>query len=141
MSVAAGIIEILVGANVGVLAPSDSDPWPIYEGQFPETVEQCIMVRDTGGKPPEVKVAINYPACQVLVRGDPTAYMAVKDKAHEVFVALHAIDASVTSFPQLTSCLSASEPNFLGYDANKRPVWSANFNCIVSLPNEGYRDQ
>lgn len=140
MSVAAGIIELLVGANVGVLAPSTLGAWPIYEGQFPETQEQCIVVRDTGGKPPEVKIAINYPACQVLVRSDTAGYDAARTKIHDVFVALHAIDASGTSFPSLTSCLSSSEPNFLGYDANKRPVWSANFNCIVSLASEGYRN-
>lgn len=140
MSIASEVVELLVGAGVGSLAPS-SDPWPIYEGQFPESVDQCLVVRDTGGKPPEVKIAINYPAIQVLVRSDAAGYEATKTKIHDVFVALHAIDASTTSFPELTSCLASSEPTFVGYDANKRPVWSANFNCITSTAPEGYRDQ
>jgi hypothetical protein len=136
-----GIIQILVGAGVGVLAPNDIDPWPIYEGQFPSAADECLVVRNTGGRPPEVKVAINYPAIQVLVRSEPTGYVAASEKAKEVFVALHAIDSAPPDFPELTSCLGATEPNFVGYDEAKRPVWSVNFNCILSKDPEGYRDQ
>lgn len=140
-SPAEGIIEIMVGANLGVLGPGlTTDPWPIFEGQFSETRDQCIMVRDVGGRPPEVKVAIDYPAVQVNVRGDEEGYMAAREKAQEIFVALHAIDSSPTPYPELTSCLGL-QPVFLGYDASKRPVWAVNFNCIVSKDPEGYRDQ
>jgi hypothetical protein len=139
MTPAAGIIEILVDKGEGALAPT-TDSWPIYEGQFPETTQQCLMVKDTGGRPPEVKVAIDYPSVQILVRGGQEDYMAVREKAQDVFVALHAIDSSPTPYPELTSCLGLA-PVFLGYDANKRPVWAVNFNCIVSKSPEGYRDQ
>jgi hypothetical protein len=139
MTVAAGLIEILVAANVGALAPSP-DPWPIYEGDFPETVDQCLMIRDTGGRAPEVKIAIDYPTVQVLVRSGKAGYAVAADKADEIKLVLHAINSAPAQMPELTSCLLMGEKTFVGYDVNKRPVWSVNFNLILSKDPEGNRD-
>jgi hypothetical protein len=139
MTVAAGIIELLVAANVGVLAPGPGT-WPIYEGKFPDDTDQCMMVRDTGGPRPEVRVAIDYPSVQVLVRSGKSGYIAAAGKADEVKLALHAIPSAPAQFPELTSCLLAGEKTFAGYDTDERPIWSINLNCIVSKDPEGYRD-
>jgi hypothetical protein len=141
MTASAGIIELLIGAGVGALAPTTMDPWPIFEGKFPDSEDQCLMVRDTGGPRPEVKIAIDYPSVQVLVRSGKMGYMAAAEKADEVKLVLHAIDSAPAAFPDLTSCLLTGEKTFVGYDAVERPVWSVNFNCILSKPPEGYRDQ
>jgi hypothetical protein len=140
MRTAEGIIELLVAANVGALAPNSLTPWPIYEGQLPETVDQCILVRETGGPRPEVRVAIDYPSIQVLIRGDKEGYVATSEKADKVKLALHAIPTPVQEFPELASCVLTAEKTFVGYDSNKRPVWSVNFNLILGKDPEGYRD-
>ena len=139
MTVAAGIIDLLVAANVGVVAPTNN-AWPIYEGTLPAEVDQCIVVRGTGGPRPEVRVAIDYPSIQVLVRSKVTGYQAAADKVDEIKLALHAIPSAPTEYVVLTSCLLAGEPTFVGRDEKDRPMWSANFNCIVSHDPEGYRD-
>ena len=135
----AGILDILANAGVGVIAPTPN-PWPMFEGQLPADPDQCIMVRKPGGPRPEVKIAIDYPSIQVLVRSTRQGYDEASDKVEEIKLALHAIPSSPVQFPDLTSCLLAGEPAFTGYDENNRPIWSANFNCIVSKNPEGYRD-
>lgn len=140
MTVGSGIIAILVEAGVGVLAPNTLGGWPIYEGKFPDSEAQCILVRDTGGLRPEVKIAIDYPSVQVMVRSGKMGYLAAAEKADQVKLVLHAIDSAPAAFPELTSCILAAEKTFVGYDSDERPVWSVNFNCILSKNPEGYRD-
>jgi hypothetical protein len=141
MRVAEGILNILVTANVGVIAPTDDD-WPMFEGKLPDEPDQCIMVKSAGGRTPEVKIAINYPSTQVMVRGTRggAGYPDSEVKAQEVFVALQAIDTPNDDYPDLDSCTAISEPAFIGHDAQERPVWSCNFNLITSKDSEGYRN-
>lgn len=132
-----GIADLLVAAGVGVVAPGT--PWPISEGDW-VTADRNIMVREPGGRTPEVRIAINYPTIQVLVRGSKADYAITRDKAEEVFLALQAIPSAPAEFPDLTSCCAVGGVTWAGRDVNERPQWSLNFNLIVSKPPEGHRD-
>jgi hypothetical protein len=137
MSPTEGIIDILVAAGVGVIAPGN--PWPIFEGQL-GSADRCILVREPGGRTPEVRIAVNYPTIQVLVRGAKADYAVTRDKAEEVFLALQAIPSSPAQWAELTSCIAVGGITYVGQDVNERPQWSLNFNLIVSNDPEGYRD-
>jgi hypothetical protein len=139
MRPAEGIIQVLLAAGTGTLAPDGT--WPIYEGQFPTTGDdQCILVADRGGRSPEVRIAIDYPSIQILVRSSKQGYVAARAKSDEVFLALQGIPSEPASYPELTSCVAAGGITFVGYDENERPIWSQNFNLIVSKAPQGHRD-
>lgn len=140
MTPGTGIVELLAALGVGNIAPHAT--WPIYESQFPtdDNVARCIVVREVGGRSPEVKLAIDYPSVQVLVRGGAQDYMATRAKIEEVFLALQAVPSGPVAYPELTSCVTRGGRTFVGYDEVNRPVWSLNFDLIESKAPEGNRD-
>jgi hypothetical protein len=134
-----GITAILVAANVGVIPPAAGD-WPIYEGQFPSEVDQCIMVREFGGRSSEVRIAIDYPSVQILVRGTERGYVTSRAKIEDIFLALQGIPSAPAEYPELTSAVAVGGRTFAGYDEKGRPQWTVNFNLIESKNPQGYRD-
>jgi hypothetical protein len=108
--------------------------WPVRIGRQAGTSARSIAIMELPGSAPEVKVAINYPSLQLLVRGDKTEYAVTRDRAQALFEALHAIDTPDTDFPELTACLAIHDPGFIGYDDLERPMFSLNFRCILSKP-------
>lgn len=137
---AVGIADILIAAGIGV-NPSMAAVWPIYIGRLPTDKDQAIAVLDRAGRTPEVKIAIDYPSVQLLVRSVKTGYQTTRLKAVAIFNALQAIPDGGAAFPELTSCVAATAITFAGFDPSERPVQSLNFNLIVSFPaTVGYRD-
>jgi hypothetical protein len=135
-----GIADILVAANIGIaISPASGNNWPLFEGEM-GSVDRAIMVRENGGRTPEVRIAINYPTVQVLVRGTRSDYAVAREKAEEVFLALQAIPSGPAEWPELTSCCAVGGVTFAGRDEQERPVWSLNFNLITSKDPEGHRD-
>jgi hypothetical protein len=138
-----GIADILIAANLGIMpvATMAVNAWPIYSGQLPTARDQAIAVIDRPGLMPEVKVAIDYPSVQLLIRSSRVGYIAARTKAEELFNALQAIPDGGAHFPELTSCVASTGIVFAGFDPSERPVHSLNFNLIVSHPAPvGYRD-
>jgi hypothetical protein len=135
-----GITEVLEAAGLGEAAPT-ANPWPIFEGQFPEETSQCILVKVNGGRQPEVRIAIDYPSLQILVRSSKMNYVAARDKAQAIFDALQGIPSAPAAYPELTSVVAVNQPIFVGYEQDaERPVWSLNFNTIISKAPVGHRD-
>lgn len=139
MSPADGIRAIL--EDLGICGGTSG--WGSRTGALHSSMDQCVAVLDSGGRGSEVKIAIDYPTVQVLVRASKNAggYTAGYDKTRECFVALQAIDQNPAQFVTLTSCVVRGGIIPLGRDDSDRPVFSLNFNLIVTIPGtEGYRD-
>lgn len=134
-----GIAAILAAAGIGEIPPAAGN-WPIYEGQFPSEIDQCLMVREFSGRTPEVRIAIDYPSVQILVRGTERGYVTAREKIEEVFLALQGIPSGPAEYPELTSAVAVGGRTFAGYDEKGRPQWTVNFNLIESKDPEGHRD-
>ena len=105
------------------------------------TADWCVSLIDSGGRGGEVKVAIDYPSVQVLVRGSSStgAYSATVAKAQEIYDTLMGIDTPRADWANLTSCVAISNPVWLGKDDKDRPQFSLNFRLIVTPENVGNR--
>lgn len=117
--------------------------WAIKVNEMPSAPNQVIMIRDTGGIAGEVKVAINYPSVQILVRGNAGGdnYAVAFDKAKELWNALVAIPSRPTAWPYLTSVTPKGEIQSLGQSDNNRPTVSFNLQLITwdeATPNRDF---
>lgn len=103
--------------------------------------DPCIAAIDSGGRAGEVKIQIEYPTVQILVRGaaGQGGYDAGFAKAEKVHAALQGIDQNPAEFPRLTSCVAIGWINWLGRDDNDRPQWSLNFQLITVPETQGNR--
>lgn len=118
--------------------------WTGYVGMLGQN-NNSIAAINTGGRSPEVLVAIDYPTVQILGRGAKSgnSYAVLRSKMEEVKLLLHAINenpAKATAFPELVSCLVRGDITDMGVDDAQRPMMSLNFNLITSPTEVGNRD-
>lgn len=127
-------------ANLGVI--DGATGWSGYIGDLPDTPHQAVTIYDTGGRGGEVKVAIDYPTVQVVVRGSPASggYAAGYAKAQAIYDAMVGIDTPHASWDKLVSCVQMGFINWLGRDDTDRPRFSVNFRLITLPDNEGNRN-
>lgn len=135
-SPAEGLKDILVDA--GVVAGATGWTWKV--GGL-GSGENEIAIIDSGGRGGEVKVAIDYPSVQILVKGAKEAggYTAAFTKAREVYDALQGIDNPNGVWDELVSCVAVNQPAWLGRDDADRPQFSLNFRLITEPSNQGNR--
>jgi hypothetical protein len=102
---------------------------------------QQISALDSGGRGGEVKIAIDYPSVQFLVRGDAGTggYIAAYEKAKEVFNTLTGIETPNPVWDELVSCVAVNQPAWLGRDDRDRPRFSVNFRLITEPTEVGNR--
>lgn len=103
--------------------------------------EKEVALLDSGGREGEVKVAIDYPSVQVLVKGSKTdgGYVACYDKSREIYNALTGRDTPDADYPELVSCIAVNPPAWLGRDDKDRPMFSINFRLITEPSTVGNR--
>lgn len=125
----AGLIGGITGwtGNVGGLSTS--------------TTAKEVSFLDSGGRAGEVKVAIDYPTVQVLVRGSKAAggYSEAYQKAQAVYDALVGITTPNGIWARLVSCVPRGFINWLGRDDQDRPQFSLNFQLITTPESQGNR--
>ena len=100
---------------------------------------QMVACLDSGGRAGEVKVSIDYPTVQVLVRPTVSGYSTGYAKARAIYDHLLAIE-NATEYPELVSCTAIGFINPLGRDANNHPIFSLNWQLIIEPTNLGNRD-
>lgn len=123
--------DILVAAGVGVFAAPTG--WGIYVSLLPDTPNTAITVNDTGGSEPSPKWLLDFPSCQVMLRGNAGGYQALYQKAEAVKNALlgyPSSDWAAAGF-RLVSVRMMGGIASLGYDDNKRPVIVTNWTLIT----------
>lgn len=120
-----------------------STQWAIKVNEMPSAPDQIVMIRDTGGPPSEVKVAIDYPTIQILVRGKDGGenYAIAYDKAKEIWNAIVAIPSRPAAYEKLTSVTPRGHIVPIGTSDNNRPTLSMNFQLITwdeATPNRDF---
>lgn len=110
--------------------------WTPYVGNF-GGADNSITFLNSGGRTPEVLVAIDYPNVQLIGRGNKSgnSYDILYNKLQAAKRILHAIQETTgykSHFPELVSCLVRGEIASLGLDDNQRPLLSLNFELITA---------
>lgn len=134
-----GIKDLLVNTSQGVYgAPNAAQlaagAWGIYIGKQPDdsiSPDRAITIYDSGGKTPEHAWLIDYPSIQVRVRGEQNKYQEAYDKAVAVRTALHALPPQQVNGDRWDSVSQRGDVAFLGYDKNRRPEFTVNFDLII----------
>lgn len=136
MSPAEGIHAILSAASI----IEGASGWAGKIGNLTEA-DLTVSILDRPGKQPEAVNGTDYPGIQVMVRGGRAAdaYSTAYAKAREIYNALHVIPQNPAPYAELTSCLARTDIAPLGNDKNDRPMFSLNFDLIVTPANPGYR--
>lgn len=134
-SPADGIVNILDA--LGTI----TTPWTVVVGRMNDSADSMVCVRNTGGLPPEVAVAIDYPSIQVMVRGLAGAgsYSAAWAMASLIKAALLNIPNGGANYPELTVCKGKGDIMDIGYDSKERFTCVVNFDLIVCYSTSGYR--
>ena len=99
----------------------------MFIGFTPETPDNCICIYDTGGYPPQSNYDYFKPTIQIMIRGNKQDYQSAWDDAKQLMTALHGVHGEVINLTTYIQILSMSDILFLGYDKNKRPEFSINF--------------
>src|SRR6202042_992901 len=100
-----------------------------------------LVVLGTGGKDPEIAVAVDYPTVQLICRGAAASgqYAQARGVLVAAKEALLGIPSAPTAWPELTLCSVRGDIQDLGYDSSNRPMFSLNLQLIVSYDQSGYR--
>ena len=138
VSPAVGIMTILQGVSGGSLVSG----WGQQISNFITEPDKQLVIRDTGGLPSELAVAVDYPSVQVLIRGKATAGGYTEAYAFAIAVrnALVGIPSRPALWTKLTSVTPRGHIQDLGKDDQARPVFSFNLQLILSFTTSGYRD-
>jgi hypothetical protein len=130
------VAAVLVTAGVGVTSnPNPTTGWLIRVGRIIDKPDRIIAIIDTGGLEVNPKWSLDYKTFQVLVRSDQDAYGSAFDKANDIKDALVGIDPFIgASTVRWDAITMLGDVGFLGYDQNSRPIFSANYRCILEPP-------
>ena len=99
----------------------------LFVSEMPSTPDECVAVYDTGGEDPESRYTYERPTVQVRVRGDKGAYRSTYDLAQQIRDALHGLTNEETGGARYVGIWSVGDIMALGYDDNRRMVFSVNF--------------
>lgn len=132
LSPAEGAAAILEGASiVGALVG-----WPVRIGGMSDALQEVVFI-DQPGRTPEIAVAADYPALQLIVKS--LSYSNGWNKSRDIYNALHGIPTPDASYPELTSCLARTNIAPLGQNEKNAFQFSLNFNLIVTPTVVGHR--
>lgn len=110
-------------------------PGVYYPNAFPiskSAVDECAVIKLTGGFPPSQWTGKKQPSFQVLVRGKSAGIAEAETRAyaiHESLLNLTNVTIGEDSVVVIRSLNSV--PIFIGNDENNRPIYSMNFDCVV----------
>ena len=101
-------------------------------GAMPDTPDNAIQIMDTVGIAPNPKWALDFPTCQIMIRGQSNGYLATYREAKAVKDLLLGIDSFTTGDgDRMVSITQNGDLGFIGRDDNMRPMFTINFALII----------
>jgi len=111
--------------------------WPSVRRRVNDTMgDQLVILTEDGGMDPETPAplgslgdeALMEPAVQVRVRGEPWDGDSAREKAGEIFTALHGLlRVEMYEAYYLRIKAQTAEPVFIGFDERGRPEFTISF--------------
>ena len=119
------------------IAGSSTD-WSLFRRRLNDSAQQQVVLTEDGGFEPETwsaegigDSALEEPAIQVRVRGNPWDRDGAYAKAMEVMRSLHSIlRETVGETIYLRIKAQTSEPVFIGFDEKGRPGFTQSFRAV-----------
>jgi hypothetical protein len=120
------ILRGLLTAHVGVSG------WELHTGAMPDSPDDVIMLTDTGGIEPNPKWLLDFPSCQIMVRGKVGGYLDTYREAKAVKDLLLGVTPYTTGDgDRVVSITQNGDLGGIGRDENMRPLFVINFALIV----------
>jgi hypothetical protein len=123
------IADILQTAAVGTQAAATG--WSIRIGRLFDEPDTQIAVYDTPSPNPDPKWLLEYPHFQIIVRGNKDDYGGAWQKARDCKDVLLGMFPQVVNSDRIDGIIGVGDINFLSYDTNNRPLFSANFQIFL----------
>lgn len=135
--------DLLATAGVGTF--NTVTGWCLSIGQWPDSPDTCILINQTGGRPPYPQLLINFPSVHCVVRGSKSGYQAARTKAGDIVDALLGMNSTLVgqsvspayAGDMYRACNQIGDIAYLGQDENTRPMFSLNFSFIVLPADTG----
>lgn len=94
--------------------------------------DDIIIITDTLGLDPNPKWLLDFPSCQIIVRGKPNTYLDTFREAKAVKDILLGVDSFTTAHTdRIVAVNMLGDLNFIGRDEGMRPMFSMNFSLII----------
>lgn len=142
MSTVANVQSYLVQAGL----IDGSTDWPsVRRRVFDDLGAKLVVLTEDGGGAPSLQApqgmmgdaALADPAVQVLVRGDPWRSDEAQDQALAIQRVLHGQrEVLMGDVIYLRVLAQSSEPIFIGFDENNRPMFTQSYRCAVSVNDQ-----
>lgn len=128
----AEIAAYIASLGIGTFSDTGGD---IFLAGLPDTPDECIYIRSTGGPQSYSGLPFDNPTVQIIVRGENLT--ATEGKAQAIYNALHGYTGRLTEDGRwIVSCLGMqSAPADIGKDQNGRIEYSLNFELKVNNNN------
>ncbi len=135
------IAAILAAAGIGTVAATSG--WAIFESRLPDGTnvpDTVIAVIDSpAGRDANPKLALDYPAVQILVRGAKDDYRAAHAKAVAIKDELLGKDPITQANTNYRGFHMRGDIGLLDYDESDRPLITMNFELNVEPASAGNR--
>ncbi len=118
-------LKDLIAAHVAVSL------WQVDIGIMPDEPDRAIMISDTGGIDPNPKFLLDFPTCQIMVRGETSGYLDTFREAKAIKDLLLGVDSQDINMDRLVSVTINGDLGFIGRDEKMRPLFSMNYALIV----------
>jgi hypothetical protein len=105
--------------------------WQVEIGITPESPNRTITIADTGGAPPNPRYLLDFPTCQIMVRGNANGYLAAFREAKAVKDLLLGVTSQDINDDRLVAVNINGDMAFIGRDEEMRPLFSMNFALII----------
>ena len=131
-----GIKDKLIAAGVGRDAPirEGKPDWTIFVGKQATTPTATVTVKVAPGPDANPKYLLDYPAIQIMIRGNKGKYEEAYAKAQLVKDCLLGIPSQDVNNIRWVLVNIIGDINDLGEDANNSPLFSLNFQFIIEPP-------
>lgn len=105
--------------------------WQSFIGVMPDSPDRAIMITDTIGAEPNPKYLLDFPRCQLLVRGNANGYLDTFREAKAIKDLLLGVPSQDINGDRLVSVTISGDQAFIGRDENMRPLFTTNFDLII----------
>lgn len=131
MSSPAEILKDLLLAIPGFGTQGGASGWRVGCGALIDSPDTQVVVNDAPSEHPDPKWLLDYPYCQIMVRGTKDGYQAARAKMQDAFDILLGLPPQVVAGAgRIDGITALSSPSFIGNDQLERPCFSLNLRMI-----------
>lgn len=105
--------------------------WQVDISAMPDDPDRAVAISDTGGVEANPKYLLDFPTCQIMVRGEVNGYLDTYREAKAIKDLLLGIDSQDINGDRLVSVTMNGDLGFIGRDETMRPLFSMNFALIT----------